>query len=468
MKRAGVCTIMVAVICIHLGAVIDSAEGQYNWCGFTGFCFQEGYDSINGGWGCLDIHWTTGDVEQLLACSSTSATSIWYVPCNGNPGGPYYSHAYESHCSVGTWTEAYVCIGASDRGYLILCCYAATSTPSQTYPETHVETIVSHDDYFCYPNVRWPIGITGGWAATDYNFSYTPDKGGRSDDWTAAFQGAFTDPVYDPNYSETKLTRLVAIFDDGSAQPVFDVLMYAGDLVNPGGMIFGQDPVWGTDVWQYEISIGGGAGDYNLSTKTRRFDDEQMDTTGYLELDSEGRFNEADVEAMELYLVGSTDPNDLDYWDFDVDDDIDSEDVAVLQELIDLGLDSGFFGDLDGDGTPDCDDKLQIGDTFIYDLEDAEYRVELDYDLDGDNDDDDRSVFMDDVCPWSLGDLNCDGELNSLDISPFMLVLTGTPPEYPEYYAEYEDCDHMLADCNEDGSLNTLDIDSFVDLLTGG
>ena len=67
---------------------------------------------------------------------------------------------------------------------------------------------------------------------------------------------------------------------------------------------------------------------------------------------------------------------------------------------------------------------------------------------------------------YQTGDLNCDGSINSLDIDPFVLVLTGTPP-YDDYYAAYPDCDHTLADCNTDGSLNSLDVDPFVDLLTG-
>jgi hypothetical protein len=67
-----------------------------------------------------------------------------------------------------------------------------------------------------------------------------------------------------------------------------------------------------------------------------------------------------------------------------------------------------------------------------------------------------------------LGDLNCDGSLNGLDIDPFVLALTSTPPDYPEYYAQHPNCDAMLADCDENGSINGLDIDPFVSLLTGG
>ena len=73
-----------------------------------------------------------------------------------------------------------------------------------------------------------------------------------------------------------------------------------------------------------------------------------------------------------------------------------------------------------------------------------------------------------DQSTFGLGDLNCDGSLNSLDIDPFVLVLTSTPPDYLEYYAEHPDCDATLADTNTDGSVNSLDIDPFVGLLTGG
>ena len=65
------------------------------------------------------------------------------------------------------------------------------------------------------------------------------------------------------------------------------------------------------------------------------------------------------------------------------------------------------------------------------------------------------------------GDLTCDGAVNNFDITPFVLVLTGTAPDYPEYYAMYPDCDHMLADCNQDGAVNNFDITPFVDLLVG-
>ncbi len=64
--------------------------------------------------------------------------------------------------------------------------------------------------------------------------------------------------------------------------------------------------------------------------------------------------------------------------------------------------------------------------------------------------------------PLQLGDLNCDGLVNSFDIDPFVLALT-----LPEVYEfAHPDCDFMLADINQDGVVNVFDIDPFVALLT--
>ena len=68
---------------------------------------------------------------------------------------------------------------------------------------------------------------------------------------------------------------------------------------------------------------------------------------------------------------------------------------------------------------------------------------------------------------YAYGDLDCDGEVNLFDIDPFVLVVAGTAPTYPEYYAVYPDCDHVLADIDADGAVSLFDIDAFVALLTG-
>jgi uncharacterized protein (TIGR03790 family) len=67
---------------------------------------------------------------------------------------------------------------------------------------------------------------------------------------------------------------------------------------------------------------------------------------------------------------------------------------------------------------------------------------------------------------WSLinvtrviaGDVNLDGVVNSLDIEPFIAVLTGTDTD-PLHIA--------AADVNQDGAVNSLDIEPFIELLLG-
>ena len=54
-----------------------------------------------------------------------------------------------------------------------------------------------------------------------------------------------------------------------------------------------------------------------------------------------------------------------------------------------------------------------------------------------------------------LGDLNCDSEINLLDVAPFVDVLTSG-----DYVAK--------ADVNQDGIVDLLDIVPFVDLLSAG
>ena len=54
-----------------------------------------------------------------------------------------------------------------------------------------------------------------------------------------------------------------------------------------------------------------------------------------------------------------------------------------------------------------------------------------------------------------LGDVNCDGEVNLLDVAPFVDLLTA---------GTYS----IKADINQDGSVNLLDVAPFVELLTGG
>ncbi|TWT43932.1 Ser-Thr-rich glycosyl-phosphatidyl-inositol-anchored membrane family protein [Phycisphaerae bacterium RAS1] len=65
--------------------------------------------------------------------------------------------------------------------------------------------------------------------------------------------------------------------------------------------------------------------------------------------------------------------------------------------------------------------------------------------------------------PNILGDLNCDGETNILDINAFILAI-GDPAGY---MTAYPDCKIELADINGDTEVNVLDINPFIALLGG-
>ena len=73
-------------------------------------------------------------------------------------------------------------------------------------------------------------------------------------------------------------------------------------------------------------------------------------------------------------------------------------------------------------------------------------------------------ILTGEVVSGTLGDLNCDGTVNSLDIDPFVLAMASAPG-FGDYYVAYPACDPMLADCNSDGSVNSLDVDPFVELM---
>ena len=57
--------------------------------------------------------------------------------------------------------------------------------------------------------------------------------------------------------------------------------------------------------------------------------------------------------------------------------------------------------------------------------------------------------------PVLLGDINLDGVVSLLDVSPFVQLISS---------AGFQ----LEADVNQDGEVNLLDVDPFVDILTGG
>jgi hypothetical protein len=107
-------------------------------------------------------------------------------------------------------------------------------------------------------------------------------------------------------------------------------------------------------------------------------------------------------------------------------------------ECNDNGIPDECEPDCNGNGVPD----------------DCDIAAGRSTDLDGDG--------IPDEC--RLGDMNCDGAVNSFDIDPFVLAFVS-----PEVYAEeFPACPAMNGDINSDGEINVFDIDPFVSLLTRG
>ena len=63
----------------------------------------------------------------------------------------------------------------------------------------------------------------------------------------------------------------------------------------------------------------------------------------------------------------------------------------------------------------------------------------------------------------SLGDLNCDGTIDALDIEGFLLALF----DPKAYEIGFPDCRISNADINRDGAVDALDIELFLDVLFG-
>lgn len=199
------------------------------------------------------------------------------------------------------------------------------------------------------------------------------------------------------------------------------------------------------------------SGTYTSQVRSLEFSDWGNDANG------DGRFNQFDVDWLTAQ-IGTTDLDVINRWDQNEDGAITSADVDEFRIPVDLGLDSGVFGDLNGDLLPDCEDRYVIEPQFTGQvLGDPTYTIQLDYDLDGDNDTVDRDEFLLVVCPELLGDMNCDRAVNTFDIDPFVLAVLNPT----QYELDFPSCNIDLGDINQDGSVNSLDIDPFVALIAG-
>lgn len=97
----------------------------------------------------------------------------------------------------------------------------------------------------------------------------------------------------------------------------------------------------------------------------------------------------------------------------------------------------------------------------------AEYNPDADLDKDGCVNSFDLAVLEADlgarccVPDQYVGDCNCDGIIDLMDVNPFVVALEGVG----EYYALAPYCNWLNADANLDGTVNFSDVNAFIDLL---
>jgi len=200
--------------------------------------------------------------------------------------------------------------------------------------------------------------------------------------WNATLLVAVTE-ITDPSSRPERLFRQVCCFEDSASGTLTAAgLVTAGTYTLPVGLEY--DPV--EQEWTGEVTVAGGEGDHEIRASRLDYDDAAMD------VDGSERFNQLDVDALDG-LAGSTEEDYVDRWDFNANGEIDAEDAAVMQMLVDLRLDSGVFGDVDWDGNINRDDFRGAQGHFDAVLGDVDYIAALDFDLDGEVDGGDQAMF---------------------------------------------------------------------------
>ncbi|TWT45582.1 hypothetical protein RAS1_20100 [Phycisphaerae bacterium RAS1] len=131
--------------------------------------------------------------------------------------------------------------------------------------------------------------------------------------------------------------------------------------------------------------------------------------------------------------------------DYDSDGDVDEGDLYFFSEcLLGEGVPSGpgcRFADFDVDGDTDCDDWAAFA---------AHWTGPP------------AVPPMPPACA-AVGDTNCDGAVNVLDINPFVMALS----DPSVYAAKFPNCPIATADANGDGEVDILDINALVAILSG-
>lgn len=323
----------------------------------------------------VDVVWDSDafDAFPMLGCSFTSANLRFTVvdgfPCGGCPLNdpdtveiPDEEHC--GHCSKVGHADSECSSGAgtitSQGFYAELVHFAHTTGPNLTGAESIVRMSFEESTGpacgvgHCFSSCGCQAySLAWGYGVAEFQMDLVP-IGRSNEDWQLI--GAAT--VDDRSWLVApagKLTRVVNLVESSSGEPVGAcAVLGAGPHREGRNMAPNAEGVWAGTL-QFN---GTGGGTVSCRSRSLVFQDGSMD------VDGSGRFNGADVAALDL-LEGSTDPNSLLRWDFNASNDIDAPDIALMAGLVDLSLDSGILGDYTGDDVLDCDDLDGIDALFV-------------------------------------------------------------------------------------------------------
>ncbi len=431
------CVLLALAFCNQASGMQDCS------CSIDRVCSPESQCCVAGqSVSCLYIYYDSDLFEfvPILHCAQAAAYTYYGGICDCDADGTF---DFEGECRVGNenvmagaGTSVWGCQG--DGGGFSHGASAISHTPSDDCWAATSRTMSRHFAAQCAGmGCNFPPGLGYCFAFVDYNFelrAWAP----LPVEWTAQVRSTFE--WNSDEAAPATLNRHVSVTQiDESLFADFLITARSASLPSPGVEFDSQSGTWGATTTVPCTSSGA-----EITLRSGEF------TDGSYDVNADGRFNALDVGV--LASVVPTHESEYQQWDLDGDGTTDSDDLAHIDVLVDLGLDSGVFADWDADGSVDCDQLSTMNSAIGYELGDAGYSVLLDYNLDGVTDGVDRAALLNVAC-LIRGDMNCDGAVDGFDVDPFLLALSD-----PQGYASsYPTCDWLRADMNLDGSVNGFD-----------
>lgn len=369
----------------------------------------------------VSIIWLSGEAEQIFAQSVATCIfqSLQFGFCR------YAETVVDASIDSSTFAK---CQGPPVPGVITDCNFDGLHLDAQgafcasaaTQPPANGVEIVRLESFINTPHINSPPGDC---PCAIVSFSSADIQLMTDDSWSASASGSISPKASD---SFSGILRQ-GIIVDGQPHVVFNAL-----CGNTGiGVTFDEL----TDTWTYQQMMSGGPGMVSFSPTTLEFRDVDFD------VNEDGRFNALDIQEL-ADNIGTMDANFIARWDIDQDGAIDQDDVDFMQMLIDAGLDSGVFGDADGDGDVDCTDRDAMVAAQGLTLCDEGYNIALDANVNGVINQADLNA-MDAIPPSPLGDIDKDGDVDGADLSQLLAAWETSNPD---------------ADLNDDGVVNGSDL----------